>query len=227
MVQAGDVVTRASFRPLLAFVAAAFLSSGPARAQADGGGARPVAELVAQLAAPQREQRLAAQEALLLVSAQDSKSLDDVEPPAGFEARAALDYVRSHRPAPAVPIAVPAGSYRVGCDTARDRNPERSVTLEVFTIDDCEVTCFEYWRFVRATGGAAPPGWIDGRYPYGGERVPVGNVSPARPLDSRSGSAAACRRRTSGRSRRRAARGRRSVERVVLPSSRTSWAAAQ
>jgi len=179
MVQAGDVVTRASFRPLLALVAAAFLSSGPARAQADAGGARPVAELVAQLAAPLREQRLAAQEALLLMSAQDSKSLDDVEPPAGFEARAALDYVRSHRPAPAVPIAVPAGSYRVGCDVARDRNPERSVTLEAFTIDDCEVTCFEYWRFVRATGGAAPPGWIDGRYPYGGERVPVGNVSPA------------------------------------------------
>jgi formylglycine-generating enzyme required for sulfatase activity len=78
-----------------------------------------------------------------------------------------------------VAVAIPAGTWKVGSEIGRDRNPARTVTLKAFTIDDCEVTCFDYWRFVRATGTTAPPGWIDGRYPYGAERIPVGNVSPA------------------------------------------------
>lgn len=135
-------------------------------------------ELVAQLAAATRDARLAAQEALLALGSDELARLDSVDLPPGFEARAALEYVRVHRPQPVRPVAIPAGTYRVGNDAARDRNPSRDVSLKAFRIDDCEVTCFEYWRFARATKTAAPPGWIDGRYPYGGERLPVGNVSP-------------------------------------------------
>jgi formylglycine-generating enzyme required for sulfatase activity len=133
---------------------------------------------VQQLAAPSREARLAAQEALLALSKEDARGLEGIAPPPGFEARMALEYVRTHRPSPAVPITVPAGAYKVGSAVSGDRNPERTVTLKSYTIDDCEVACFEYWRFLRATGTRAPPGWIGGRYPYGGERLPVGDVSP-------------------------------------------------
>lgn len=164
---------------ILRITAILLVAAAPTRGQAATSGPARVAELVAQLAAPSREQRLAAQEALLSLTADDAKLLEDAVPPPGFEARSALDYVRTHRPAPAVPVAIPAGSWKVGSDVGRDRNPERTVTLSAFTMDDCEVTCFEYWRFVRATGVATPPAWIDGRYPYGAERVPVGNVSPA------------------------------------------------
>ena len=179
MVQASGPVKRARIMASAASATALLVAAAPAREQSAATEQPRVGGLVAQLAAPSREQRLAAQEALLTLSVDDARQLEDVETPPGFEARMALEYVRTHRPAPAVPVAVPAGTYKVGSDVGRDRNPERSVTLAAFTIDDCEVTCFEYWRFVRATGTAAPLGWVDGRYPYGGERVPVRNVAPA------------------------------------------------
>jgi len=137
-----------------------------------------VAAWVAQLAAPSRGQRLEAQELLLALSDDDARALETAVAPDGFEARAALDYARTHRPAPVLQSVVPAGRYHVGSSLASDRNPKRDVTLDAFSIDDCEVTCFEYWRFVRATGTPPPSGWVDGRYAYGGERLPLGNVSP-------------------------------------------------
>lgn len=135
-------------------------------------------ELVRQLAAPTRDERLSAQAELMALAGSAAESLDGVAAPPGFEARAALEYIRAHRPAPARQVAVPAGRYRVGSSFPRDRNPEREVTLAAFRIDDAEVTCFEYWRFLRATKGPAPPSWVDERYSYGGERLPVGNVAP-------------------------------------------------
>jgi formylglycine-generating enzyme required for sulfatase activity len=179
MVQVGGAVRRSRIVVFAASAANLLVAAAPARAQSAAAELPRVAELVARLAAPLREQRLAAQEALLTLSADDARQLEDVEAPPGFEARTALEYVRTHRPTPAVSVTIAAGAYKVGSDVGRDRNPERTITLAAFTIDDCEVTCFDYWRFVRATGTAAPPGWVDGRYPYGGERVPVGNVSPA------------------------------------------------
>ena len=135
------------------------------------------AELVRQLAAPTRSERLSAQAELMSLAADAAAQLDGVVVPTGFEARAALDYIRAHRPAPVRQISIPAGRYRVGSAVARDRNPEREIALDAFRIDDAEVTCFEYWRFVLATKTPAPPNWVDERYAYGGERLPVGNVS--------------------------------------------------
>jgi formylglycine-generating enzyme required for sulfatase activity len=136
-----------------------------------------VARLVAELAAPTRAARLAAQERLLALPEEAVPLLDHVEPPPGFEPGAALAYVRGHRPRAPKPIAVPAGTYKVGSTFGPDQNPTRTVTISGFFVDDVEVTCFEWWRFVRATGTAAPPDWIGGRYRFGGESQPVGNVT--------------------------------------------------
>jgi formylglycine-generating enzyme required for sulfatase activity len=144
---------------------------------AEGVANRTVADLVQQLAAPTRDQRLAAQGDLMALAGAAASQLDGIVPPPGYEARAALEYIRVHRPAPVRTLAIPAGKYKVGSAVARDRNPEREVSLSAFRIDDAEVTCFEYWRFVHATKSQAPPNWIDDRYAYGGERLPVGNVS--------------------------------------------------
>jgi len=154
----------------------------PATAQdAAGAGVRleaDVARLVAGLGAASRSERLAAQEALLALPPEADALLETIVPPEGFEPRAALDYARSHRPRAARPLVVPAGSYRIGSSWPADDNPQREVSLPTFRIDDIETTCFEWWRFVRATGTPPPPDWVGGRYRYGGESVPVGNVSP-------------------------------------------------
>jgi formylglycine-generating enzyme required for sulfatase activity len=139
---------------------------------------RQVLRLVAALAAPARAERLAAQEALLALPDEAVPLLDLAAPPPGFEPRAALDYVRRHPPRAPRPLVVPAGTYRVGSSAPADRNPPREVTLATFRIDDVEVTCFQWWRFARTTGASTPPDWIGGRYRYGGESLPVGNVAP-------------------------------------------------
>lgn len=162
---------------LLTLAAAAATAAPEPQAVAAGSDAK-VVELVRQLAAPTRAERLSAQAELMSLAGAASSRLEGVVAPAGFEARAALDYVRAHRPAPATQTSVPAGRYRVGSAVASDRNPEREVSIAAFRIDDAEVTCFEYWRFVLATKTPAPPNWVDERYAYGGERLPVGNVSP-------------------------------------------------
>jgi formylglycine-generating enzyme required for sulfatase activity len=178
LVQARLLLTLASGLGASAAAQQAAPPAEPAPAtQADDAAKRRVDELVLLLAAPTREQRLSAQGELMSLVGDAALQMDRAAPPPGFEARAALEYVRAHRPAPVKQIAVPAGKYRVGSAIARDRNPEREVSLESFRIDDAEVTCFEYWRFTRATKTPAPPNWSGGRYPYGGERLPVGNVS--------------------------------------------------
>jgi formylglycine-generating enzyme required for sulfatase activity len=161
--------------PVLADVASAQQAAAP-QAAAPPADARAAA-LVLQLAAPTRAERLSAQAELMSLAGEAAAQLDGVVAPPGFEASAALDYIRAHRPVPARQISIPAGRYRVGSTVARDRNPEREVALDAFRIDDTEVTCFEYWRFVLATKTPAPPNWVDARYTYGGERLPVGNVS--------------------------------------------------
>ncbi len=137
-----------------------------------------VARLVGELAAPTRAARLEAQEALLALPGEAVPLLAQAVPPPGFEPRAALRYALSHRPRAPRPVKVPAGSYRVGSPFVPDQNPPREVTLEAFSIDDVEVTCFQWWRFTRATGSSLPPDWLAGRYGYGGESLPVANVAP-------------------------------------------------
>ena len=142
----------------------------------DGGDSERVDGLVAALGAPERARRLAAQDALLALPDADWPLLARAVPPPGFEPAAALAYVRTHRPRAPAPTAIPAGVYRVGSSAPTDQNPPREVRLGAFRIDDVEVTCFQWWQFVRATGATAPPDWFSGRYGYGGESQPVGNV---------------------------------------------------
>jgi formylglycine-generating enzyme required for sulfatase activity len=140
--------------------------------------AQEVERLVAALAADARADRLSAQEALLALPAAADALLEAAVSPPGFEPRTALDYVRTHRPRAPRPVVVPAGTYKVGSGAPVDQNPAHEVSLATFRIDDVEVTCFEWWRFVRASGTPPPPGWVGGRYRYGGESLPVGDVSP-------------------------------------------------
>ncbi len=136
-----------------------------------------VAQRVAELAAPTRRERTAAQAALLaLPPAADALLAAAVAPP-GFEPRAALDYVRSHRPRRPLPCPIAAGTFKVGTSFPADQNPPHMVPLAAFAIDDVEVTCFEWFEFVRATGNPPPADWLAGRYHYGAECVPVGGVS--------------------------------------------------
>ncbi len=136
-----------------------------------------VEELVAALAAPSRSERLAAQAGLLALPAELDSELAAAVAPAGFEARTALEYVRAHRPRRAVPLPMAAGVRRVGSSFPPDQNPPRDIELAAYTIDDIEVSSYEWWSFLRAEGGAAPQGWRGGRYSYGAERVPVGGMS--------------------------------------------------
>ena len=136
-----------------------------------------VTRLVAELAAPTRSARLAAQSELAALPPEADPLLAAAVAPDGFEPRAALDYLRVHRPRPPRAIAIAAGNYRVGSDAPLDRNPRREVALAAFTIDETETTSFEWWRFVQATGAASPRGWLGGRFDYGAERRPVAGLS--------------------------------------------------
>ena len=140
---------------------------------------REVAARVAALAAPTRAERLAAQEALLALPDPAWPFVLRAAPPPGFEPAMALEYVKAHRPRAPRPVSVPGGTYDVGSRAPLDQNPPRQVQLRAFRIDDVEVTCVEWWRFVRATGATPPMEWFGGRYRYGGESQPVGNVEPA------------------------------------------------
>jgi formylglycine-generating enzyme required for sulfatase activity len=137
-----------------------------------------VAALVAQLAAPRRAERLAAQRELLALPPAAASALESAVAPPGFEPTAALDYVRRHRPPPVRVCAIAAGTHRVGTSFPADQNPPRDVTLADFSIDATEVSCFEWWQWVESGGGEAPPGWRGGRYPFGGERLPASQMTP-------------------------------------------------
>jgi formylglycine-generating enzyme required for sulfatase activity len=75
-------------------------------------------------------------------------------------------------------VLVPAGTAFMGDDDGRpDQKPQHVVDLDAFFIDVYEVTNFEYREFVRATGRAAPPHWIDGASEAGRDLHPVVNVT--------------------------------------------------
>lgn len=152
---------------------------GPRADPAGDDVAQQVEALVAALAAPTRQARLDAQLELLALPPAAEPALAAAMAPAGFEPAAALDYVRRHRPRPPQSCAIAAATYRVGTSFPADNNPPRDVTLGAYTIDDAEVSCFEWWSFVRRAGGTPPAIWRGDRHPYGAERVPVSQVAPA------------------------------------------------
>jgi len=74
-------------------------------------------------------------------------------------------------------VLVPAGPAVMGHDKGKKfERPRHVVMLDAFHIDLYEVTNFQYRRFMRASGHAAPPHWVDGTYEWGRDFHPVTNV---------------------------------------------------
>ncbi len=73
---------------------------------------------------------------------------------------------------------VPGGEFIMGSESGDgfERPPHRA-SVKPFFIDQYEVTCAEYARFIEQTGHAPPPGWVGGQYPQGAGRRPVTGVT--------------------------------------------------
>lgn len=80
--------------------------------------------------------------------------------------------------APKGMLYVPGGEFIMG-NAGGDifERPPHLVSVKPFFIDQYEVTCADYARFVEQTGHAPPPGWRDGQYPQGSASRPVTNVT--------------------------------------------------
>lgn len=152
----------------------ALLGLSPSRGQEE-----PVAveRLVADLASPLRTARQAAEYQLLEWGEEIRPALLACEIPTEFEPSIRLRYILQHLPPAPTSVAVPAGTYLVGSGDLEDANPKRRVVLAGFQIDVTEVTCVEYFRYLRATGATAPSGWKGGRYPYGWDQLPATGVT--------------------------------------------------
>ena len=75
-------------------------------------------------------------------------------------------------------VAIPAGSYRIGADTASSEAVKsRSISIGAFFIDTFEVTNAQYGRFIDVAGAPIPSGWIRGRIPDGKDSHPVVGVA--------------------------------------------------
>ena len=79
---------------------------------------------------------------------------------------------------PAGMVYVPGGTFDMGRNGGDEyEQPVHKVSVAPFYIDQHEVTCEEYAKFVSQTGHVAPPGWTNGKHPPGAERIPVTGVS--------------------------------------------------
>ena len=59
-------------------------------------------------------------------------------------------------------IAIPAGWFRMGCDTGQDvERPVHRVWVDAFALAETQVTVAEYARFLDATHRPPPPTWND------------------------------------------------------------------
>jgi formylglycine-generating enzyme required for sulfatase activity len=75
-------------------------------------------------------------------------------------------------------IFVAGGTFKMGRDDGDEyERPAREVGVEPFYIDQFEVTCEQYQRFVDEEKHPAPPGWRKGKYPAGAAKLPVTGVS--------------------------------------------------
>jgi formylglycine-generating enzyme required for sulfatase activity len=75
-------------------------------------------------------------------------------------------------------VYVPGGTFQMG-RTGGDEyeQPVHEVNVSPFYIDQHEVTCAEYGKFLEQTNHPAPPGWTNGKPPFGSELLPVTGVS--------------------------------------------------
>ncbi len=73
-------------------------------------------------------------------------------------------------------IDIPAGWFRMGCDSGQDvERPVHRVFVDAFRLAATQVTVEEYAAFLRATGDTPPPFWHDPNFSK--PRLPVVAVS--------------------------------------------------
>jgi formylglycine-generating enzyme required for sulfatase activity len=73
---------------------------------------------------------------------------------------------------------VAGGEFMMGSANGDEyERPPHKVTVRAFYVDEYEVTCQEYARFVKAEKYAAPPGWRNGQYPPNAAKRPVTGVN--------------------------------------------------
>lgn len=75
-------------------------------------------------------------------------------------------------------VYIPGGTFKMGRDDGDNyERPAHDVKVGPFYIDQFEVTCDQYQRFVEEKHHKVPPGWRDGKYPQGWAKLPVTGVS--------------------------------------------------
>lgn len=75
-------------------------------------------------------------------------------------------------------VYIPGGTFKMGRDDGDNyERPAHEVKVAPFYIDQLEVTCEQYQRFVEEKHHKAPPGWRAGTYPQGWAKLPVTGVS--------------------------------------------------
>jgi len=74
-------------------------------------------------------------------------------------------------------VYVPGGEFRMGNDLGDEHErPAHMVAVRPFFLDQHEVACSDYERFVKATNHRPPPGWIKSNCPSGAHQKPVTGV---------------------------------------------------
>ncbi|HEX5702259.1 MAG TPA: SUMF1/EgtB/PvdO family nonheme iron enzyme [Pyrinomonadaceae bacterium] len=74
-------------------------------------------------------------------------------------------------------VYVPGGEFRMGNDLGDEHErPAHMVTVRPFFLDQHEVACRDYEKFVKATNHRLPPGWVKGNCPNSSHQNPVTGV---------------------------------------------------
>ncbi|MFL6335973.1 MAG: formylglycine-generating enzyme family protein [Pyrinomonadaceae bacterium] len=98
--------------------------------------------------------------------------------PAGAGAGAAEKVTPSSPTTPEGMVYVPGGTFKMGRDDGDNyERPAHEVKVGPFYIDQFEVNCEQYQRFVEEKHHKVPPGWRNGKYPDGWNKLPVTGVS--------------------------------------------------
>lgn len=74
-------------------------------------------------------------------------------------------------------VSISGGEFQLGNDAGDAyEKPSHRVSVKPFLMDMYEVTCEEYFKFVKAKNHRTPSNWISGQYPKGAARKPVTGV---------------------------------------------------
>ena len=95
------------------------------------------------------------------------------------ETRAPAEKPKPSPPLPDGMVYVPGGTFQMGRNGGDEfEQPVHEVAVAPFYIDQHEVTCAAYAKFLQETNSrSAPPGWTNNKPPPGSEQLPVTGVS--------------------------------------------------